>query len=191
MLRRRSLLRILASILSWVPFGRLAAAHAVPGDDHAGRLSALADAVLPQEIGAEARARAVDLFAAWLREYRAGAQLDHGYGITRLRRAPSSPAGRYRAQLDDLDRRAGGTFAAASLAERRRAVSEAVMANDIRTLPERPDGGHVATDLMAHFFNGPEATDLAYGRLIGRFSCRGLPGSDQRPPALQDPAPVP
>ena len=63
-------------------------------------------------------------------------------------------------------------------------VTDAIAAANIRDLPGRPNGGHVATDLMAHFFNGPGANDLAYGRGIGREACRDLDGSDQRPSAL-------
>jgi hypothetical protein len=70
------------------------------------------------------------------------------------------------------------------LAEQQRAVIEAVVAAGVKDLPARPDGGHIATDMMAHYFNSPDANDLAYGRLIGRFACRGLRESDKRPPAL-------
>jgi hypothetical protein len=70
------------------------------------------------------------------------------------------------------------------MAERQRAVAAALAAAKVAELPARPDGGHIATDLMAHFFNGPEANDLVYGRLIGRFGCRGLPGSEERPAEL-------
>ena len=63
-------------------------------------------------------------------------------------------------------------------------MTEAIAAAKIRDFPGRPNGGHVATDLMAHYFNSPAANDLAYGRAIGRGACRDLDGSDQRPAAL-------
>lgn len=184
MVQRRSVLRLLLSLLAWAPFGHKAVAREAFGDAHAARMRALAETVLPREIGADGRARAVGQFMQWVRDYRADAQSDHEYGSPTLRRTPASPALNYPAQIQDLDRRAGGAFAAASLTERQRAVTEAVVAARVKNLPALPDGGHIATDLMAHFFNGPAANDLVYGRSIGRFSCRGLPGSEQRPPLL-------
>jgi hypothetical protein len=182
MLQRRTVLRVVLSIIAWAPFSRSAAAAF--GDAHATRLTALAGVVLPQELGSEGVARAVGAFMQWLRNYRAGAQMDHGYGFTQLKRTPPSPAAKYPAQLDDLDRRTGGSFAAAALSDRQRAVTDAVIASGVTALPARPDGGHIATDLMAHYFSSPGANDLAYDHLIGRYSCRNLSGSDQRPPVL-------
>lgn len=182
MIQRRALIQSALGAMALRP-GRPAAAQAAFGDAHLERMRALADAVLPQAIGAEGRQRALTQFMAWVRDYRADADGDHGYGQTRLRRLPPSPALEYPAQLDDLDRRAGG-FAAQPLAARQRVVTEAITAAQIRDFPGRPNGGHVATDLMAHYFNGPAANDLAYGRAIGRGACRDLDGSDQRPAAL-------
>jgi hypothetical protein len=191
MLQRRTVLQLVLSAIAWGPFGRKATAHAAFGEAHAARMMALATAVLPQELGADGTTRAVDQFAQWIKDYRQGAQLDHGYGFTKLSWAPPSPAIRYPAQLDDLDRRTGGGFIAASLAERQRAVTEAVVAAGISELPARPDGGHVATDLMAHYFSSPEANDLAYEHLIGRFGCRSLQDSHLRPAALSRTAGAP
>lgn len=63
-------------------------------------------------------------------------------------------------------------------------MTAAVLAAGVKELPARPDGGHIAADLMTHYFNSPDANDLAYRRAIGRFACRGLPESDKRPPVL-------
>jgi hypothetical protein len=182
MLQRRTVLQFVLSLIAWGPFPRSASAQAAFGDAHAARLTALARVVLPEEIGSDGVARAVDEFMRWLRNYRAGAQMDHGYGFTQLKRAPPSPATSYPAQLDDLDRRAGGAFTAACLSDRQRAVTDAVIASSVTELPARPDGSHIATDLMAHYFNSPEANDLAYDHLIGRYGCRSLRDSEQRPP---------
>jgi hypothetical protein len=48
-------------------------------------------------------------------------------------------------------------------------------------LPRTPDGKHVASDLMAFYFNSSEANDLCYRAHIGRDECRGLAGSDREP----------
>ena len=183
MIQRRALIQSALGAMALRP-GRPALAQPAFGDAHVERMQALADAVLPQAIGAEGRQRALTQFMAWVRDYRADADGDHGYGQTRVRRLPPSPALKYPAQLDDLDRRAGGAFAAHPLAVRQRVVTEAITAAQIRDFPAPPNGGHVATDLMAHYFNGPAANDLAYGRGIGRSACRDLDGSDQRPAAL-------
>jgi hypothetical protein len=183
MIQRRALIQSALGAMALRP-GRPAGAQVAFGDAHLDRMRALAGAVLPQAIGEEGRARALTQFMAWVRDYRADADGDHGYGQTRVRRLPPSPALKYPAQLDDLDRRAGAAFASQPLADRQRVVTEAITAANVRDLPNRPNGGHVATDLMAHYFNSAGANDLAYGRIIGRGACRDLAGSDERPAAL-------
>ncbi len=184
MLPRRRLLQSALAGLALRSSSRAAAAQTPFGDGDRPRLVALADAVLPQELGAEGRARAVDQFLRWTRDYKAGADRDHGYGMTALRTLPASPAEQYPAQLADLDRRAGGAFTSLALAERQRVAREAIAAAAVRDLPSRPSGGHIATDLMSHYFHGAAANDRAYGRAIGRGACRALGGSDARPAVL-------
>lgn len=184
MMQRRTMLQTALAVVAWRPFGQGAAAQAPFGEAHLPRVVALASVVLPQEIGADGQRAAADQFLRWVRDYRGGAERDHGYGVTGLRTAPPSPAVKYAAELDDLDRRAGGTFTTLTPAERQRVIAEAITAAGVKDLPGRPNGSHVATDLMSHYFNSPSATDLAYRRVIGRDACRDLAGSDQRPPVL-------
>jgi hypothetical protein len=129
-----------------------------------------------------------DAFLAWIRAYREGADLDHGYGHTYLKAAGPSPAAQYSSQLRSLEHSAiglGGASFAATAPERRRAlVEDALAAAKLESLPERPDGRHVAADLMAFFFNSSEANDLCYRAAIGRDTCRGLVDSDQAPDRL-------
>lgn len=175
-MKRRTLLQLLLALIAAVPAKvRLFAQGAplAPADE--ARLRTLADIVLPREIGTEGRARVVENFLQWLRDYRAGADTDHGYGFTRLRRTAPSPATKYPSQLAALDARGG---------DLRLAVEAAIAEAKIERLPGRPDGGHVATDLMAFYFTSVEATDLAYGVAIGRDTCRGLEGSQNRPAPL-------
>ena len=98
--------------------------------------------------------------------------MEHGYGFPRLRRTAPSPGVNYASQLAALESQGG---------ERRAAIEAAIRATKIERLPARPDGGHVATDLMAFYFNGSDANDLAYRAVIGRDACRGLEGSEKRP----------
>lgn len=151
------------------------------------RLRALAEAVLPSELGSAGVDRAVQNFGEWMADFRADAETDHGYGFPRLRRTASSPAERYPAQLDGLDRIArtfGASFARLDVESRRKVVERALSEAKIERLPARPDGSHVATDLLAFFFDSVEGNDLCYRRRIGRDTCRGLDGSEQRPAAF-------
>ena len=189
-MKRRTLLRLFAATAAWLrmPALTLGQAATLSAADEA-RLRALADVVLPGEMTVASRAEVVDGFLRWIRNYREGAEMDHGYGFTRLRRTPATPAGRYPAQLNALDRAArarGGSFEMLDAAGRRAVVESAIETAKIDRLPIRPTGEHVATDLMAFYFNSEAANDLAYRAAIRRDSCRGLPGSD-RPPTRVGP----
>jgi hypothetical protein len=185
-MKRRTLLQLLLSLIAAVP-ARLrlfAQTPALTALDQS-RIRALADVVLPGELGVKGRAAAVDNFLRWVREYRAGADTDHGYGFTRLRRTPPSPAAKYPAQLDALDNLAKGRrFADLTVDERKAIVETALEEAKIDRLPARPDGGHIASDLMGFYFNSIEANDLCYRAAIGRDTCRGLERSENKPAAL-------
>lgn len=190
-MRRRSLLQRLAGALTALP-GSRRLAGATPASDltapDEATLRALATSVLPASLGTERIALITDRFQAWLRAYRPGAELDHGYGHTRLQVAGPSPVAGHSGQLAALERAAraeGATFAQLSPEQQRDLVASALEAARVAELPERPDGRHVASDLMAFFFRSSEASDLCYGVAIGRDTCRGLPGSDEAPPPLK------
>jgi len=186
-MQRRILLQLLLS--GATAFGarmRLQAQPVTLAPMDVARLSLLSDVVLPQEIGNAARAQVVDRFLTWIREYRPNAETDHGYGFPRLRRTLASPAAKYAAQLEALEAaaKAGGRpFAETAPEERRALIESAITAAKVERLPARPDGGHVATDLMAFFFHSIEANDLCYRTRIGRDTCRSLAGSENRPSA--------
>jgi hypothetical protein len=169
-MHRRSLLRWLASI---GPLRAWAQTAGFPGDQGE-TLRAVAAVVLPSELGAGQLEKTVGAFERWVRDYRPGAEMDHGYGFTRLRAKPPSPASTYLRQLQEL-RLAGD-------ADSRRSVVEASLGQaKVIALPQTPDGRHVATDLMAFCFRSSEANDLCYRAHIGRDECRGLAGSDREP----------
>src|SRR6188474_3140219 len=115
-IRRRDVLKLAAA-----PIFRLKAE--VPGQAEAldaAVLAAIAEVVLPAEAD---RPSAVDAFVRWIREYKEGADTDHGYGSTRVRATGPSPARNYAAQLAALDSAAkakgAAGFVAASLDQRR------------------------------------------------------------------------
>jgi hypothetical protein len=148
-------------------------------------LAAIAEVVLPAEAD---RTAAVAAFTAWVANYKEGADTDHGYGNTRVRGTGPSPARNYPAQIAALDvaAKAAGApgFAAATLGQRRAIVEAAILEAKIERLPARPAGAHLAADLMGHYFNSSAAQDLCYRAAIGRDACRGLPGSENKPPSL-------
>lgn len=169
-MRRRSLLRWLTA--AW-PLRAWAQAPPLPADT----LRALAGVVLPSELGAEGIARTAAAFEAWLRDYHAGAEMDHGYGFTRLRFKPPSPAATYARQLESLR----AVLLAGDASAARAAVGTALEEAKVANLPQSPDGRHIAGDLMAFYFRSGEANDLCYRAHIGRYECRGLPGSEKEP----------
>ncbi len=170
---RRTVLQWLAAIPAVRVWAQTAS---FPGAEHA-TLRSLAAAVLPSKVSDQAAAR----FERWVRDYRPGAEMEHGYGFTRLRAKPASPAPVYLAQLQALH----GPLADPDPAARRRAIEAALDQAGIKELPRTPDGKHIISDLMSFYFRGPDANDLCYRAQIRREACRGLEGSDNAPPPLE------
>ncbi|HET9986585.1 MAG TPA: twin-arginine translocation signal domain-containing protein [Longimicrobiales bacterium] len=191
--RRDFLKRVAAAVPALaVPVpGATAAADAearpsVPEPLDAPLLAALGRAVLPAELGRSGLERATSSFASWLRGYRPGAELPHGYGSAELRFAPADPSAAWASQLRELDaaaRRAHGRGLAAVTRAEAQALVRAALAGDAapERLPAPARAKHVAIALLAHFYASPEADDLCYGRRIGRQTCRGLGGVRQAP----------
>lgn len=151
-------------------------------------LRAVAGAVLPAGLGDNGLAAATNGFTAWVAGYRAGAEMSAGYGFTQLQVVAPDPSTRYPEQLADLERRAqqrGGAFAALDLTAQRAIISDAMTAGAVDALPRRPNGRHVAADLMSHFFFiSGEGQDFVYNASIRRETCRGLSSSGDRPAPL-------
>ncbi|MBI3695885.1 MAG: hypothetical protein HY238_13725 [Acidobacteria bacterium] len=61
----------------------------------------------------------------------AGAELDHGYGVTRIRYQPASPAAAYLAQLEALR----GPLLSADAESKRRAIEAALEEARVTELP--------------------------------------------------------
>jgi hypothetical protein len=148
-------------------------------------LAALGEVVLPGELGAAGRARAVDDFVAWIAAYEPVAEEMHGYGYAEIRYLPPDPAPGWRAQLDGLDllarRSRGRPFAELPAAPRRAMVEAALARVPGDRLPAPIAAGHVALALLAHWASSPAAWDLAYGARITPLSCRPLNDAPRRP----------
>ena len=153
-------------------------------------LLALATAILPSEIGADGARRAAESLQKWIAGYRAGAEVNHGYGSARIRTTGADPSTRWALQLRTLEidaqRTHGAPFPALSL-DQRRALVRAQLAGDRATaLPgDIADAGHVALALLGSFYGSVEATDLCYDAAIGRNACRPLAQVTQRPVTLR------
>ncbi len=144
-------------------------------------LHALAAVILPAELGAAGIHQTAEAFVRWVRGYRAGAEMDHGYGMTRLRSKGASPAPNYLRHLEAVRE----ALLSGDMDSKRQAITSALEQAKITDLPRTPDGRHVAADLMAFYFHSSDANDLCYRAAIGRDLCRGLDGSEQAPAPLK------
>ena len=186
LLSRRAFLGTLAAAIPAAAFVRRA--HAAAVDDIVASpqsLHALAEAVLPSELGRVGTQAAVTDFQRWIAGYREGAELVHGYGTSRLGKAGPTPATRWAAQLDALDakaRNAGArSFAALSLDRRRAMVRGELTALKADRIPPVGRAPHVALALLAHWYGTPDAIDRCYAARIGKETCRPLSASARKP----------
>jgi hypothetical protein len=150
--------------------------------------------VLPSAIGSDGQYEAVANFLKWIRDYKEGVALSHGYGEPRLVKSGPSPRAGYVTQLAALQQAAqarGGRFGSLPIAVRRELLDAAFKAADVRNLPGRPDGKHVVADLMAHYFRSSGANDLCYNSRIGRNTYRAIRVTTVRPQPLSGQAPSP
>ena len=142
-------------------------------------LDAVAEVVLPVELGAERRASAVAGFRTWIAGYEPATEELHGYGEQEIRFTPAHPGPQWSAQLAQLD----------ALARRQHRIGFAQLEMPkreamVRLQLARVKGGdrmpgvlaapHVALALLAHWADSSAATDFVYGAAIGKDSCRTL-----------------
>jgi hypothetical protein len=191
--KRRQALKTLATAAAALPLMRaelsaldLATAQELQ-PDQIFVLKDVAPTVLPSAIGAKGHDEAVANFLRWIREYKEGVALSHGYGEPRLVKSGPSPRPAYVDQLAALQQAArarGGRFGALPLDIRRELLDAAFTAAAVRNLPGRPDGKHVVADLMAHYFRSSAANDLCYNARIGRNAYRAIRVTTVRPAPL-------
>ena len=180
-MRRRA---VIQSIVAAIPLRGMrvwAQTASFPGERETA-LKELAATVLPASLGRAKTDAVAAQFIRWVREYRAGAEMQPGYGFTRVRYKGASPAPRYLEQLDQL---ASGALAERDLTARRNAIAATLRAANVKDLSSIPDGIHVVSDLMSFYFSSPEANDLAYNAAIGKDQCRTLKDSGAEPAPLK------
>jgi hypothetical protein len=193
--KRRTLLKSVAAALVARPAAGLAQAAQTAASTFTAAdidtLRAIADVVLPEQIGAPARERAVSAFVRWHDRYREGADMGHTYGASTVRTASGpAPARRYPPQFASLRdaavARGAKSFALLSR-DARRAVIEAQLntPTPVTRMPGQPTGASLIADLMGSFFNGPDGWDACYGAEIRRYACRTLDDSAEPPAPIR------
>jgi hypothetical protein len=186
-LTRRGFLGSLAAAAPLAVVVRRAHAAAIVHlESNAATLIALADTVLPSsELARTGVARAANEFLQWGKDYRENAELNHGYGTSRLRFTGPTPLTRWTKQLDDLDAAAQTAhqhfFRDLSREQRTALVRAALQGQRIDRMPPVTDAPHVALALLAHFYEGTAANDLCYQAQIGRQTCRPLAAQARKP----------
>ena len=153
-------------------------------------LLALAPAILPAELGPDGMRRATDALQKWVAGYRAGAEVNHGYGTERIRVTGADPSTRWALQLRSLEGDARRThsagFAALALDQRRALVRTQLTAERATAIPgDIAAASHVALALLASFYGSADATDLCYEAVIAKNACRPLATVTQRPIPLR------
>jgi hypothetical protein len=193
-MKRREALQTLATAAAALPLMRVPLEAQELTSDQIFVLRDVAATVLPSAIGRQGQDEAVDNFLRWIRDYREGVPLAHGYGEPRLVKSGPSPARGHAKQVEALQAAAkarGGRFGALPLEARRALLDEAFTGAGVRSLPGRPDGKHVVADLMAHYFRSSAANDLCYNARIGRQTYRAIRVTTVRPQPLAPSGPRP
>jgi hypothetical protein len=179
----------LASLAASVPLATIArrahAAAAVHLQTNPATLDALAEVLLPSALGKAGFTAEVTAFRDWSAGYRASAELNHGYGTSRLRSTGPTPLTRWAQQLDGLDREARDkhqrTFHDLGITEREAIVRAALAGERLDRTTGVAEANHVAVALLVHFYSSPAATNLCYQANVGPLTCRPLATSARKP----------
>lgn len=152
-------------------------------------LRAVAQAVLPAELGDDGQERAVAAFERWSDGLEPVAELGHPYLVPETRYSGPDPRPGWVAQLQGLEKESRSRFSKdlpdLDVPTRRTLLTRAVEQTG-PGLGSPANANHVAVALMAHFFASPLATDLCYRRTIAKQQCRGLDGAIAEPAAIGD-----
>lgn len=188
-----------ASVAGCAPAGDGARDAASPGTAHttgspaepvplpAHTLRAVAEAVLPEQLGTDGRERAVTAFERWSDGLEPVAELSHPYLVPETRYSGPDPRPGWAAQLQGLEKecraRHETTLADLDMAGRRQMLARGV-GQAGPGLGSPANANHIAVALVAHFFASPVATDMCYRRTIAKQQCRGLEGAPAEPEVL-------
>lgn len=152
----------------------------------------IAYVMLPAELGAPRIERATVEFAKWIANYRENEELLHPYGSERISKTGPSPAVKWAEQVRALNEAAAANdphahgFTFQSVADRTALLGAALAEVQFSArVPSPAAAPHVALALLAHFLDSPDATNLAYSKVINAKQCRPLADSPKEPVALQ------
>ncbi len=189
MITRRHFVRSMTVALPVVamPACEDGAEQAVAGTLDAGVLRALADVLLPSELGGAGLDAATAGFQAWVAAYRPAAEAEHGYGTDEITYTSPHPGPGWAAQLEalDLESRQRFTVGFAALDTSRRAgLARAMLTRERATAFPPPAEAHtVALGFLAWYYATPGASDLCHGADIGARTCRPLDRLPEKPVA--------
>jgi len=173
--RRGFFKRTFSGLLALIaPKWATAQSQAFPADAEPA-MRELAMVVLPSALGRARTDKLAVAFVQWIRDYKPGAEIASGYGFPRTQVIGPSPAAHYAEQLSQLN------LAKLDPAAKHAAVEKALEDAKVDRIPQRPNGKHVAADLLAFFYGSADGEDFLYGVAIKRDDCRGLGDSAKRP----------
>jgi hypothetical protein len=185
---RRTFFKSIGSNLALVLLPKWARAQSATSLETGGAsLNDVALVVLPDSLGPKRISEITKEFQKWSLDYHAGADAGYGYGYPVPKVLGPDPSIHYPENLKELDSAAlarGGRFATLSSYDKRAIVQSELVRAGVKSIPGRPDGRHVATDLMSYFYNSSDGIDFCYNAAIRRSDCRGLASSGERPAAL-------
>lgn len=152
-------------------------------------ISDVALVVLPASLGTRRMDEVAAAFAKWLKSYPAGADEGYGYGDPKPTVLGANPSAHYKEQLGQLEAAAaaaghGRSWRNLDKSQKRNLVQTALAEAGATSIPARPNGKHVATDLLSYFYGSSDGLDFCYNAAIREADCRGLPGSEKRPATL-------
>lgn len=145
-------------------------------------LRELAATVLPETLSRQGTDKIAAEFIRWVHEYKPAAEMQSGYGVTRVRSVPPRPDTKY---LDQLRELSFSVLVEPDLPGRRTLLAERLKSSGIHDLPALPLSGNIVVNLMTFYFSSSAANDLVYEAAIGRDACRGLEHSSQQPARLR------
>jgi hypothetical protein len=185
-LSRRTFLASLSTVLPLAAVVRRAHAAAIIHlQGNPGTLDALAECVLPSALGKAGVSREAAALRDWGAGYHEGAEINHGYGTSRLRSTGPTPVTKWATQLDGLDAAARAKyqlgFRELTIPQRQEIVRAALQGQRLDRMPSVADANHVALALLAHFYESSAAADLCYESMIGKATCRPLSASLRKP----------
>ena len=156
-------------------------------------MEALAEVVLPSDLGSQERTKTVGQFWLWLDGFSEGVRRKRPRELpseVHLEKySPASPKDRYLSQLSDLLSRSDGKFASVSREERERIVLESLeqtVPTEMEYLPwpaalAGQPGDHIALALSAFFLYSNKGRRMALGAPVDVFTCHSLEDVGENP----------